>query len=772
MFICGISYAQKKPEFKLKYSQKEIELGDSIIVNWTSHKADSIIFIKTGEKLPLTGQLVLYPECDEKFIFIAYRRKKGKRKRIINTTVHSPEIKEFYLPCTASDETPFKIVWKTDYTEKVIIEGLSDSLPLKGELEYLLDTSRTFRIKAQNRFGREVSWEREIKINYVEELIYPSLVIFGNNVEIRWKYKNTKEVRFAGIDSVFAPIDTLNIIADSVLLLDLYVFRNNGDTLFKSIKPKVIIPHIVYFKGTNYIFFGNKAKISWKTIGAESVSISGFTDSLPPVGSMKISPSKTKTYTMSINHHGFIETKRHTVNVIRRNYILDKKDIKNVSKGMRIDFEVFNTDLSNYPKEIKLYILAVDMDGNFIMGLAPPYGTETTSKKYFKSLVETLANGNKHKVESFKVEEVRENIEDTCSIVLTLDYSGSMYGCIGRLEKACVLYAKKKRIIDSVAIVKFDNDLSLELPLTNEEKQIQEAIFRKRLNSFGGSTALYAAIDEGLISLETTPKNKQMVLFTDGFENSSLLHFGKRAVFAQQVAKKAKKNKVKINVVTLGKNVNEPLLKFLSVITGGNYYNIVKPNDIVKVMSELPLLNRNYYVITYKPLLGRGSRKISLFYNNNSVDNVETKRDIYVGDNFDLSKFESIDKSYWIVPKYGWSNKVPVSPPQAVANFDFNKCFVKKKYYQQIDKYIEFMKTDKTICVTIVGHTDMVGNEQDCVELSLERAKKVSIYMEKNGIEQKRIKIIGAGKKQPVWTSENASWKARENRRVELILYN
>lgn len=73
--------------------------------------------------------------------------------------------------------------------------------------------------------------------------------------------------------------------------------------------------------------------------------------------------------------------------------------------------------------------------------------------------------------------------------------------------------------------------------------------------------------------------------------------------------------------------------------------------------------------------------------------------------------------------------------------------------------------------ILLAGHTDSKGSEEYCKKLSKKRAMEVKKYIMKSGIEESRIDIKGFGKSHLKWDSDDEKQKARENRRVEALLY-
>lgn len=758
-----------RPTIKVECDKNTIHLGDSVLIQWEAQNADSVVLINKALRLPLQGKMYVKPTKKKVYRFYAYHFNKENRDYSL-VKVISPKILAFKGCDETTDESSATLSWKTQNAKKIEIPGLADTLPANGSIEISPDTTTTYTLKVMNKNEAFVTKSKTVKVTYVENCSKDATMILGDTLELHWKFKNSKYAKLGGGENKFNPIDTVEISPKTTKTYKLTVERNNGDSLIKDINVKVIKPKIKYFRGDEYIFLGKKSTLYWETIQADLVYISELGKYFPSPGSVSVAPKESTTYHLSIDNRGIKEEQEHTIHVFKRAYVKDFTHIKDVPPGMRIDFEIFATDVSNYPKSIELYVLAVDTAGSFVRGLAPPYASEKHSRMYFKNLVEKFKYGKPHLVRDFQVMEVRGHVSKPLDINLTLDYSGSMLGSIDRLEEACKFFIDHKNKNDRLSIVRFDDELVCETPLTADKKNIYDSISFNGLKDFGGSTALYAAADEGLFTLRNSRRNKQQILFTDGFENSSFYYWQSRAFTAQMLAKRAKMINTRINIAAFGPCLNKPLLKYLSMITGGNYYQIYSTKQIGKVFKEIPLLFRNYYVIKYTPRKDEGERVLRLIYNNNHNNEVMIKKRVFIGDDYNLMKFEYDKDHYTNKINVLWKGKSPISPPQVVAMFDFNMDNLKEKFYSNLDFYIKFLQKRKNSSAIILGHTDHVGSHAQCNDLSQRRASAIEKYLVEKGIDKSRLTLVPCGKKYPLWVKENEEWKARENRRVEILL--
>ncbi len=83
-----------------------------------------------------------------------------------------------------------------------------------------------------------------------------------------------------------------------------------------------------------------------------------------------------------------------------------------------------------------------------------------------------------------------------------------------------------------------------------------------------------------------------------------------------------------------------------------------------------------------------------------------------------------------------------------------------------LDEIAQYLKQKKNVRMLIIGHTDLNGNYDDNMELSLNRAKTVKKYLVDKGIESSRLDTIGMGMKEPLFPGKDEESSAK-NRRTE-----
>ena len=101
--------------------------------------------------------------------------------------------------------------------------------------------------------------------------------------------------------------------------------------------------------------------------------------------------------------------------------------------------------------------------------------------------------------------------------------------------------------------------------------------------------------------------------------------------------------------------------------------------------------------------------------------------------------------------------------------FDLNKYDIKPESYPALDRVLTMLQEHPTMEVTIVGHTDSRGSNEDNLVLSEKRAEAVMNYYVDKGVKKYRMSYKGYGEEKPVVQGDNENaWS--QNRRVEFVL--
>lgn len=101
--------------------------------------------------------------------------------------------------------------------------------------------------------------------------------------------------------------------------------------------------------------------------------------------------------------------------------------------------------------------------------------------------------------------------------------------------------------------------------------------------------------------------------------------------------------------------------------------------------------------------------------------------------------------------------------------FEFGKSQLKESSFAELNTLAAELNANPSYQISLSGHTDNIGQEEDNLELSQARAKAVAEYLTSKGIAPTRITYKGYGSQQPISTNDTEQGR-EQNRRVEFIL--
>ncbi|MBP6065522.1 OmpA family protein [Bacteroides sp.] len=99
--------------------------------------------------------------------------------------------------------------------------------------------------------------------------------------------------------------------------------------------------------------------------------------------------------------------------------------------------------------------------------------------------------------------------------------------------------------------------------------------------------------------------------------------------------------------------------------------------------------------------------------------------------------------------------------------FGFNSSTLSNTAKQSLGDFAKVLKSDPTIDIAIVGHTDKVGTFEANQKVSGQRASAVQSYLQSCGVSPTQFKTVeGVG-----YSQYNESQTAEQNRRVDIFMY-
>ncbi len=393
-----------------------------------------------------------------------------------------------------------------------------------------------------------------------------------------------------------------------------------------------------------------------------------------------------------------------------------------------------NIDKKN-PNNIKIFFHLIEGNSIYLTG-----AFTDIMRKYW-CLVEDSVNGKVKLIKNFIIKEITEKDYYPYSLAIVLDHSGSMGEWRAfAMQKAIYKLIYEKRDFDDYAIIKYDSKVVTEVPLTQIKENLLSQFQKNGLEGYGGMTAISDGILEGIEELKKSrsSKSKAILIFTDGFDNSS-------TVSADNVINLAKQNNISINTIDFGEFLNPNYLKRFAEETGGFYHKIYKTDEFDLVFRDLYKRLQNFYSIEFKTQeYGLHNFKIKLCLPHDT-----------------LSSFVSFDNT----PDIGTIALLNVY-------FDFDKATIQKNSDEAIDAVYSLMKAYPDMVIEIRGHTDSLNSTGDPnynLKLSQRRADAVKQALVRKGIAPERIQSVGYGEKKPIADNKNEDGRAL-NRRTEFIV--
>lgn len=387
------------------------------------------------------------------------------------------------------------------------------------------------------------------------------------------------------------------------------------------------------------------------------------------------------------------------------------------------------------PNLVKARIHIVDGNKTYLTGAAG-----SIYKNIWCFVADSFA-GNPKEIVKYKIREATENEKQPVSIALVADHSGSMGDW--RAEEVQMAFYKlinTKKDEDAFSIIKYDQKVTMESPVSTNKDEILRAFRIEKLKGYGGMTAISNGILEGLNSLKSATPNSQraVVVFTDGWDNSS-------TVQKDSIIRLAKAMNTPIFAIDFGENINQGFMKQYSDQTGGFYHHIYSTEEFKLVFDDIYTRLKNSYILEYNPQ--------EYGYHNLKIKLCLPKDSLTAEVNFDNT------------PDLGAIGLLNIY-------FDFDKATIKKESEESLVAIYSLMKGFPNMAIEIRGHTDNKNGTTDPEynrKLSQKRADAVKAALVKKGIADTRIASKGYGETVPV--ADNSTDEGRAlNRRTEFVV--
>ncbi len=191
-------------------------------------------------------------------------------------------------------------------------------------------------------------------------------------------------------------------------------------------------------------------------------------------------------------------------------------------------------------------------------------------------------------------------VDEPVTVGLVVDNSGSMRSKRPEVVLAGLAFAKQSNPLDEFFVVNFNNAVVRGLPehtlFTDDLQALRSALY---YGTPAGQTALYDAVAYSLKHLEYSHRAKRtLIVVSDGGDNVSKINFGDLMQLVD--ASRA-------TIYTVGlfdpedHDENPAVLRKMASVTGGEFFQPAKLDDIVPVLTKISQDIRNSYTIGYTP---------------------------------------------------------------------------------------------------------------------------------------------------------------------------
>lgn len=413
------------------------------------------------------------------------------------------------------------------------------------------------------------------------------------------------------------------------------------------------------------------------------------------------------------------------------------KDIKSINNTSIEESKLIISRTDPYKEnKVKIFLHLVEGDSAFISGASDPKW-----KKIWCKVIDS-SNGEVNEIKNFTIKEATISDRKPQAIAMVMDHSGSMGNNRAiEVQKAVDNFLKiSKKNDDWISLIKYDDSIGVECPLTKDIKVIRSKFKMDSLGKFGRQTATIDAIAKGIdeVSKATPELERVVMVFTDGQDNKSKLT--KDKIIAQ-----ARKNNTIICAIDYGVAIQEGFLDSIAAATNGTYHHIYAAKEFNMVYRDIYTRLEHYYELEYEPQ-DFGHHHVTVKLCNSKG------KEVNATGNYDN------------VPYEGLTTLLNVY-------FDTNKDILKSESDKAIKNVADMMKKNPGMKIEVRGHTDSKGNKDKNLKLSQDRANSVRNALITRGISGDRIKAVGYGDSMPVADNSTETGRSK-NRRTEFIVLN
>jgi len=227
---------------------------------------------------------------------------------------------------------------------------------------------------------------------------------------------------------------------------------------------------------------------------------------------------------------------------------------------------------------VQVYAIVQDRSGHYIDGLK---SSDFVVKEDGRTVTTQLQSGS----------------GDPISIGIALDTSASMQVVMNDvMDYANEFVVHSLGTADRTFVTAFDAEPHLVQPLTNDRKQLTNAIYD--LHAAGG-TAIWDAVLYSLQQFRGVGGKRALVVFTDGINNAGTATLKSDLQYAREVGVPVYFVQIYTGMRRLDMTFDETGIKNLTESTGGAYFRFAGKKDLPRLFSQIRDDTRGQYLLTY-----------------------------------------------------------------------------------------------------------------------------------------------------------------------------
>jgi len=242
-----------------------------------------------------------------------------------------------------------------------------------------------------------------------------------------------------------------------------------------------------------------------------------------------------------------------------------------------LDVHIEKIDIDKFPL-IYSYLTVIDPEGRAINSF------ERRSFQLFEQ-------GIRCRLENFKIDRT------PLVVSLLMDCSGSMFPSMLDLKRAMAHFIRVLEPYDQALLMAFADIPRILVPLTYDQDRLVTAL--GPVDAYG-PTALYDAIHKGVLELSAAPGRRVMVLMTDGQDQNAPGTALQSRHSLKEALELARRHKVVIYPVGLGRWINRGELKTIAEETKGEVYMTPSSRDLERIYMLISRNLKSRIEFTYK----------------------------------------------------------------------------------------------------------------------------------------------------------------------------